>query len=215
MKVTFQTNRTHFVRTIPTRWEEVTFKQYIDIQNAGDDYVKLLSVFTGMDHDIIRKSSVASIDVVLSALSFIYTPMPMELPEKIMGYQVPKDLGFKTVAQFQDIRDDLRVKRTPEEQILRYPVYCATYALEEYDWRKAESMQNEFMLAPAPEVLAVGNFILRKLVGLRIGKTLNFPKRSTRLQRLKLVLKGWLIRLDFMGRLYQLKRKVGISGMKF
>lgn len=215
MKVTFQTYRTKYERTIPTRWEEVTFKQYIDIQGVGDDYVKLLAVFTQIDEDIIRKSSVASLDVVIGALSFIYTPVPMVLPEKIMGYTVPKDLGFKTVAQFQDIRDDLRVKRTPEEQILRYPLYCATFALEEYDWRKAEEAQKNFMLAPAPEVLAVGNFILRKLVGLRIGKTLNFPKPSTRTQRFKLVLKSWLIRLGFTVLLSRLKKRVGTSGKKF
>jgi len=215
LKVTFKTTKSNVERYIPTRWEEVTFKHYLDMQDAGDDYVKVLSVFTGMPEDVVRRSAILQLESVIQALSFIYTTMPMQVPQKILGYEVPKDLGFKSIAQFQDLREDMKEKRVPIEQIKRYPLYCATYAMAEYDWRKAEEMQAEFLQAPAPEVIAIGNFTLRKLVGLRIGKQLNFPKQVTRVQRWKLALKGWLIRLDFLVLLSRLKKRVGIKGIKY
>jgi hypothetical protein len=215
MVITFKTTSGSIKKFIPTRWEEVTFQQYIDIQAVGDNYVKLLSVFTGLSEEVISRTPFENIDKLVEALSFIYKPMPMDIPDKLMGYTMPKDLGFKTIAQFQDIREDLRIKRTPSEQVLRFPLYCATYALAEYDWRKAEELSKDFMQAPAPEVIAIGNFILRKLVGLRIGKQLNFQARVTPLRRLKLVLKSWLIRLDFTERLSLWRKRVVTSVRKF
>jgi hypothetical protein len=188
----------------PTRWDEVPFHQFLDIDDCGDDYVKLFALFTGLEEEVVRKASIEKLDDVIEMLGFLKTKVPTPLPKTICGYTIPKDLGFETVGQFSDLREDLKNSNnlTPRQTIEKYTLYCAIYACKEkfgeYDWKKAESMRDEFMNAPVTEVLAVGNFTLLKLIALKNNTRPNFQPRHTLRTKLKRAFLAFRLRTAFM-----------------
>ena len=122
-----------------------------------------------------------------------------------------------TVEQYEDLKQSLRESKDfePKQQLEQYALYCAIYACRQefgdYDIKKAESMVKYFYNAPAMEVLAVGNFTLLKLIGLKRRTSGFSPKPSTRLKRWRLALTGWLKLMAFSLRYAILVRNWGIS----
>lgn len=191
-------------RDIPTRWAEVTFKQFLELDSCGEDYAKVLSLFTGIDDATIRKASITKLDSVLEMLGFLRTKIPTDLPESICGYKLPKDLGFETVGQYSDLKQDLNDSKdlTPTQRIEKYTLYCAIYACKakygEYDWQKAEEMRDEFLNAPVTEVLAVGNFTLLKLIALRNHTPVNYLQQRIPRMKLKRAFLAFRLRMAFI-----------------
>jgi hypothetical protein len=213
MKITITQNNLKYEKEIPTCWEEVTFKQFVEMAECGDDYAKLLSVFTGIDPEILRKAKVHNLESIVRVLQFLGTKPLDVVPATILGYKVPKDLGTESIQQWEDLKKDLRDTKElgPKEQMLRYPLYVATYCCEqeygEYDWKRAENMAKRFENAPALEVLAIGHFTLAKLIELRFGIKDFFPKPSTPRKSWMLALSVWVRHMAFSARLALWKRK--------
>jgi hypothetical protein len=176
MKVIINLPDRAITKDIPTRWEEVTFNQFIKLAGCASNYVKIVSVFTGLDEDIISRTPFANMETFDKMLGFINTKIPSAFPKSIIGYTLP-DLNDEFKNVFHIIRDDIKLAREPIKRLERYTIYCAIYACKEkygkYDWKKAEEMKDEFLEAPAPEVLAVGNFTLAKIFGNEV-KQINF-----------------------------------------
>jgi hypothetical protein len=206
MEITIKLKDKVYKRNIPTRWEEVTFRQFLLLEDCGEDFIKLFSMFTGVDEDTIRKATIAKLDSIIEMLGFLRTKMPANIPKTILGYSVPKDLGFETIGQFSDLNNDLKESKelTNRQRLERYTLYCAMYACKEkygeYDWKKAEEMKDEFLEAPAVEVLAIGNFTLLKLIALRSNTKSSYRKRHIRKKRLKLAFLAWQMHLGFLVR---------------
>jgi hypothetical protein len=206
-------------RNIPASWDQVTFKQFLDLIDCVDDYVKAISVFTGVDADIIKKAKIKGLYDVMHTLGFLRQECQTRVPERILFYPVPKDLSFETIAQYEDLRAAINSTATlsRKEQLAKYTFYCAVFACREmsiertrdlamkypnegikygeYHPLKAEAMQDEFLNAPAPEVLGIGNFTLTNLTALSLGIKVSYQKPITQVKRLKLVLKRWALRL--------------------
>lgn len=204
--------------SIPTRWEEVTFRQLMAINEANDDWLKIFGVFLDEPAELIGNARVdnGGLDELLICLSFLTsTEIPKVLPTSIMGYDLPKDLGFETIGQYQYIREDVAASAsmTPIEQMRRYALYCAVYAqpqdnLGEFDFEKAEALAEKFMNAPAMEVLAVGSFTVVKLIGL--SRPINDVSRRpiTRMKRLRLAIQSWLVYTVSTARLWLWKKRL-------
>lgn len=216
MKVTITLNGVKEQIEIPTGWTgetPVTFDQLQRVTKAGDDFAEILSVFTKTPADTLRKALIINLDLVIAAFGFLKTPIVPIIPDKILGYDLPKDLGFETIGQFADAKTALEENKGLEA----YPLLCAIYACKakhgEYDWKKAEAMKEEFLHAPAVEVLAIGNFTLLKLTALM--KSTGRPSRtgSTPMKRFKLALRGWLARTGFTVRYYIWKKKQDLKGL--
>lgn len=207
IKTTITLNNVKVVKDIPTRWAEVTFSKFLQLSKQGDDYLKVISLFTGVPEDTLIKAKISNLDDVLVHLTFLKSDPVTEIlspPTKVLGYDIPKDLGFKTIGQLKDIQriweQGIEDKITPLEQLERFPLYLATYALTEYDYRDAEALAPVFLEAPCPEVLYVGNFTLTKLVVLKTSTKSDSPRRKARLKKWKLAFRGWLSRMAFMVR---------------
>jgi len=210
---------------IPTRWEEVTFRQLLAINECKDDWLKIFGVFLEEPSDTIGNARAESgtLDELLICLSFLTTTeIPKGVPTSILGYALPKDLGFETIGQYQYIREDVAstASLNANEQIRRYALYCAVYAQPqtnggEFDFEKAEAMAEQFMNAPAMEVLAVGSFTLLKLIGL--SRPINDVSRKefTLMKRWLLGIRAWLIFTVSTVRLWLWRKRLGAPQRSF
>ena len=194
MKITIHLGKEKTVREIPVSWGQLTFRQFVELSKCGEDYVKILSLFTGIPGEKIRDARIENLETIIHFLSFLKTKIPMEMPKKILGHDIPEDLGLRSIAQYEDLKDALR-KTSEQDQINNFPLYCATYACDPYDWQDAEKLSEKFWDAPAGEVLAVGNFTLLKLTGLNLPIRNNYPIYVTLKRKLAQGFRDWRLRL--------------------
>lgn len=198
VKITIVLNGVKVHREIPTSWDQVTYGQFLQLSECLDSPVKILTVFTGIQEDILSKAMITGLDSIIAVLGFLRTEAPQILPRTILGYQLPADVGLETLDQYTDLKDDLDKSGDLKgiEALQKYTLYCAIYACRpkhgRYDWDLAEAMAPEFLNAPAPEVLAIGNFTLAKLIGLNLNIDPASRKKITRWKKFRLVLKVWL-----------------------
>lgn len=214
MKFTITLNGVAVEKEIATSWPQVTFRQLLELTDANE--LKALSVFTGIEPEILRKANITGLDKLLSALAFIQKEVPIvRFPKTILKYEVPYDIGFESFGQYCDIKDEIDKGKKDLELMNQYPLLCAIYTCKPYDFKEAENKVEEFFNAPCTEVLAVGNFILMKLIALRSTIEVNYQKQqATRLRRFRLALKAWLINTAFTVRFYILKKKLRLTESK-
>jgi hypothetical protein len=212
-------------KEIPTSWEQVTFRQLLDLTET--DELKALSLFTGIEPDILRKAQITGLDKLLTALSFIHKPCPTNLLCKEIqtsegNYPVITDVGFESFGQYVDIKqtlDELEkitdLGKKGMETLKVYPLLCAIYTVKPYDFKIAESRTELFFNAPCTEVVAVGNFILMKLIALRSTIEANSQRQeATPMKKFRLALKAWWTNMVFTVRFYFWKKKLRSTEMK-
>lgn len=203
-------NGVKILKDIPGKWEEVTFKQYIELTDKKE--LTALSIFTGIDAETLKKAQITNLNKLVTVLSFIKAEVPLfNYPKRILTFDLPQDLNFETFGQYSDLKDQLDKGLTGIELIKQYPLFCSIYTTKPYDYKQAEANAELFMNAPCTDVLAVGFFLLMKLVGLNSTIETTSLNRLTPLKRWRLVFKGWLSRLAFRVRFFILKRKLNIQ----
>lgn len=81
---------------IPDRWDEITLSQLIQFRTLTDEInaVRVLSILTGLDYDILNNFKSDGFDTVINALGFLGEPFnEFELPRKesitIRGKVIP------------------------------------------------------------------------------------------------------------------------------
>jgi hypothetical protein len=205
MKLTVTLNGVKIEKQTPDTWHEVTFRQFLELAKCGGDYVKIISMFTGIDETTIRKAKMFNLDRVIMSLSFLNTIPESKVPDKVLGYDMPKKLEFETIGQFEDCKQKLNEFKDDPSQA--YPFICAAYAMKDYDGDAALKLSEQFFEAPCTEVMAIGNFTLMKFIALTMNSQKSSPRVLTLMKKLKLALIGWLARLGFTVRYYIWKRK--------
>lgn len=176
---------------ITDSWEKTTLNQYLRIMKSKNDTVELLSIITGLDYDLLKKSKIQGLEKLLYAASFINSaPVIPTNVEKIGGFKLPLnskgvfDIQFESLAQFEDMR--VIMDSTAKEDIAgiteSYAKYCALYLQKlrdgEYDGDKALSMVPEIMNYPALEVIAAGSFFFVRLWSLLHGTAKTSPSST-------------------------------------
>lgn len=200
MKITIILNGVKVVKDIPTTWHLVTFRQVIKLYEAGDDKAKVLSVFTGIDSETIRKATIKNFDVVVDMLSFLKDQMNLIIPQTILGHKIPMELEDEAIARYGDIQEIIS-KFNPDDTIKNmeyFPLIVATYVSKSpYDFKEAELLAEQLWDAPCVEVMAIGNFTLSKFSKSKRGMLNSYPLVGTRLNRLKQGFKNFMLRLVF------------------
>lgn len=202
---------------IPTRWEDITFEMFLRLAVVKSESERL-SVLLGMDEGKIRSARIRGFEQVLSALSFMDREAPLiEVPKKILGYEVPANLELEQVGRYEDLKLIMATfpegDKLPVESLAKYADMCGVIFQPDYmdsDDKKKEEFAKRFMGAPCLEVLAIGNFLLWKLIALRMGIKNPSPKSNTPLRRFRLALTAWRKHLAFTVRFYFWKRKLGL-----
>ena len=207
MKITINLNGVSVQKIIPTSWKEVTFGQFIRLSQAKNDLSEILSVFTDIEPEIIRKAQIGNIMLIKETLAFIESEkMDGTIPDSLNGIKLPKNLELETIAQYEDLK--MEALEIQSKGLEKYAIICAIYLTNPYSHEKAEELSKELFNAPCEEVVALGNFTLLKLTGLKnLGQSVTLNQNS-RMRRLKLAMIGWLARLVFTARYYLWKRKL-------
>lgn len=172
---------------IPSSWYDLTFDQHVKImEGKHNSYEKLISLFTGIPEDTIKKADEAGkligIDQILVALNFLKTPAkfdsvtteigPFKLP---LNHKKEFNIQFESLAQFEDMR--ARMIKVPDnnaiELVKAYPSYIAIYLQKirdgKYSNDRAKAMEAEIWRYPAHQVITLGSFFLIKLLNLLTG----------------------------------------------
>lgn len=218
MKFTATLNGKTIAKEIPTSWDPVTFRQYIDLVDVQGDPNGVLSVFTGIDAETLKRVKIVGLDQILHAISFVNVPPANVKPTSILGHRIAKDLEFETTGQFEDAKFVIdSMSLTPETKVLskedqlKYLDIVAIFAMPDYldaSQDKQKEFAQQFLDAPCGEVLAVGNFTLLKLIGWNLNIRPGSLNRIGPLKKLRLVIRVWLKNMVFSLRYAWLKRKL-------
>lgn len=216
MKITITLNGVKVEKELPTGWGGVTFAEFIQLAKCQTVTDKL-SVFTGIDVETLKKAKINNLYQIISLLSFTETkPEVDKIPETISGYRMPANIETDEIGRFEDLKlEAAKINQDELETVSAYAMFCAIYATTPYDYKEAEKLKDVFMKAPCQEVVAIGNFTLLKLIELNNHGLLKHQSQSSRLKRLRLVMRGWLSRLAFTVRYYSWKRKLRLIEKSF
>ena len=207
MKIEIQLNGLKLEKEIPTKWEEVSFQKFLKLTSCGDDTVKIISLFTDIDEETLKKAKISNLESLISLLGFLKTEMNLTIPDTCQGYKIPKNLEFETIGQYQDLKAEALIL-SQTNSFDQYALFCAIYATNPYDYKKAEELKSVFMDAPCTEVMAIGNFTLAKLAELTTGIKIKSLLPSIHRKKFWLVSTVWLRSLVFTARYYTWRKKL-------
>lgn len=180
---------------IPSNWDEVSMTIYLHFLNGeAKDTSEVISFFTGIGPETLRKAIIVGLDQVITATAFIHkVPTFTGVCDKVGPYKLPLDKGkfniqFESLAQFEDMRAIIKTCTDIKSVTNAYPKIVAIYLQKirdkEYDYTKAQQMVDEVLTMPAKEVITVGAFFYVKLMSLLLGTpatspiTTQSPKKS-------------------------------------
>lgn len=207
MKVEITLNRIKVTKDIPLSWKEVTFEQFIKLAEARQDFAAILSVFTDIEPETLRKAQITNLPLIMDALSFIdKQPLDTTIPDSILGYKLPKNLEAETIAQFEDLK--LEAMEVKDKGLSKYTVITAIYLVNPYDYNQAVELSSELLKAPCQEVVAIGNFTLQRLIDWKNYGLKNILKPPSLMKKLRLAMTAYLARLVFTVRYYLWKNRL-------
>jgi hypothetical protein len=185
-------------------WEDLTFNQYCEIFKIGGDLLKLVSLVSGTDYEILKKAKIEGVEALVAALAFIKKPAVWTNPTLKCGpYTLPVNkngtynIQYESLGQFEDMR--ALMNRIRKESVLKdmqdiTPDIVAIYLQKirdgEYSPDKAQAMIEEIKTYPAQEVVTLGSFFIVKLSNLLTGTPDNSQTTPQSLKKSKPVLKG-------------------------
>jgi hypothetical protein len=209
MKIDITLNGVTVKKDIPTSYQEMTYEHLIGLASCGEDKIKILSMFTDIPEETLRKAKINNLFVIIDSLKFLKKEVDQTLPKSIMGHSI-KDIEIESIGQYADIQDIIAKydKDDPIGILKSYPLIVATYCVKPYDFTKAEELSKELLKAPCSEVLAVANFTLVKLEELNRPTQPIFLRLVIRLSKLKRAMKNWLSRLVFTQRYYSWRNRL-------
>ncbi len=168
---------------MPSSWLDLTYGHYLGILENKGGILELISLFTGIDIDTLKKAEIEGLESIIETLSFLKeTPeFPASTP-RIGKYELPLNskgeynIQFESLGQFEDMRAVM--SKVPNNNALEYTKalgrYVSIYLQKirdcKYDPDKALFMfDSEVFDMPAHEVIAAGSFFLLRLLSLLNG----------------------------------------------
>lgn len=189
--------------SVPSVWDDVNFNNYCEILKTPRELTALISMFTGIDCEILNKATIIGLDEVVQALSFL--KKPPEVPgyvSKCGKYDIPvtKDgkfnIQFESLAQFEDMKQVIQSITDKDTHAFTVSLgqYVAIYLQKirdgEYNPEKDKEMVSEVNLMPALEVISLGSFFFIKVLSLSAGTKPNSHPTNPSQKKSKLAMKG-------------------------
>lgn len=158
---------------IPTKWEEVTFKNWIDIQqikakSTFEENIKIVSILSGVPETILFSAEPKLAEKIAQVMEFRTEEIPKEkkasikLKEKKHVYS--GEVSALSLAQYVDI--DYRMNEFEKRPWLGLSYIIAilyTPEGEAYNSTYSTQLQREVLTLPITEVIGVVAFFLPKL----------------------------------------------------
>ena len=163
--------------TVPESWDEVTFKQFYDLQKE-EESLKRVSILTGIPvYMFIKYPELADFYVwVEDNLKWVnlWDNKPSDSEGFLIDgevFQFPKDVGILSIGLYKDIQSDAQENK--DDVLSIYPFICASYYQllkdGEYDYLKAKEYISVFDKQPCTKVYNAAGFFLSKVNELRNG----------------------------------------------
>lgn len=179
---------------VPSCWQEVTVHQFQRMVTEwnGEDWIKLFSIFSGIDSVAIAKSKDYQLESTLYAsIRFVFEepfdfealPVPQFIVINSKTLQVPKEIGRLSIGQAIQLRKaieerkDARAAISIAAAIYLQPWYDAAdvnivmrilgkeKTPAEFDYESALNLEQEILKMPIVKIFPVGFFLLRSLNG--------------------------------------------------
>lgn len=190
---------------IETSWGELSFEKYIKLIGAKDDNAELLSILLDVPAETIRKGKIVGLERVLKGISFMrQTALIDEHPTKLGDWELPQDITFESVAQYETMRkkinEAVKTDDVKEQNIMlaHYAaIYCQPLGGEEFDDEKAAWLVPKIMKMPCLEVMSAGNFFQAKCLSIQSGLPMNYLRKNIPMKRNRRVLKRLARRSGF------------------
>lgn len=214
VKATVKSSGKSVTVQFPQHWGEVTFEQLIDISKCKTE-AEQIAYFSKIPFDQVRKAHVTNLPKIESILRFLQTDIPDNIPDNILGFEVPKNINFEAVGKFEDIKTiSSGIDSNNPDDLIKYTELITIYLMPDYLDAKPEQQAEfakQFLKAPCSEVLALGNFILRRYIeSLKTSKS-SFPVPVTQWNKFRLAMKGLRVTLVSSIRLYIWKRRQALK----
>jgi hypothetical protein len=208
MKATFKLNGVKVVKELPTRWAETSFRDFKKLTKCGTDRAKILAALTGLEEETLRGSDIANLETLIRIISYVTNePFDYTLPKVIQGYPIADNLEVTSLDRYNDLEDIIKSFGDDNyENISKYPLICAIYAVNPYNYKTAESLSEHFLNAPCTEVMAVGNFTLVNISGLRNIMPQIVQLEGSPLSRLRRAMRNYLKYLVYTVRYYSWRK---------
>lgn len=176
--------------SVPYEWRGVNFGKFKAICEKATDEIFILSVFLGIEPDVLRKAKVENFEVIMAKLKFLYKP-PLwdETPRKLGAITMPADITFESTAQFEDMRSVYKMDKNQVEEVTKNPVLeylnfaklAAIYyqpLLEKAEYKGINYVTDcilpELDSLSCVEVVSLGRFFYAKLVSLSSGIPMSY-----------------------------------------
>jgi hypothetical protein len=186
----------------PTKWEEVTYGQYIRIMSATTK-AELICILLNQEYESLKNKTVVGLEDLFTAARFTdQKPTFSDYYPQVGHYKIPTnskgkfDIRFESLGQFEDMRS-VMVKIKPDEVtslILAYgksvSIYLQKIRDKEYDSNKVHELEAEIKSFPACEIIGLGQFFFLKLMILSNGTKASSLRTSQKLKKSKPVSKS-------------------------
>jgi len=171
-EIIYRGNKTK--HTLPSKWEEVTVKQFIDLEGSKgtDNPTELLSILSGVPLPKIMDTKSNLQIQIDEALNFITLNPPawkeLALRDKYLFkgqfYNVPKDLELETFGQKILLQNKLNATDNPI-QVIAYAIaiYMQKVIDGRFDEKKAEGLEKEVLQMRITEVYPLAIFFFQEL----------------------------------------------------
>lgn len=166
---------------MPTSWREVTVKQFFQFKSwqSGDkNFVRLLSILTGVDYDVMRKSKQLDVDdKLIPFMKWLEEPLTEKNAPRCSTitiddkkYDVPKDIGNYSFEQKIELKNRMiecinKTGDTLECLKIATAIYLQPIVEQkDFSIKAAELFVDKLDDCKIVEVYAIGGFFLKKLL---------------------------------------------------
>lgn len=191
-------------KRLPTRWEELSFKEYVSVIGATRNNVQMLSIILGEPIERIAEAKFDGLDTVIFAMSFLCKPIEINPYPTSLGSLYHFDQVNLYYPEQIDRLNELVIENCQKElpeQAKGFALYAAVYlqALDQvFDFEKAVYLSEQIMIYPCTEVLSIGSAALMRAMAAQSGKSMEEMEAIFKIKKEPVSkFKTWLSRINF------------------
>lgn len=139
---------------VPSSWDEITVKQYAEIQkllswegNALERSIKILSELTGVEEDVFFAMYPEQFAQVGELISFMNTEVPQKKKESIIleGEEYFLMTNLEKLTLGESISLELIIEKSKDNVLAHFPEMLCIFLRKKKDNGKLEAFKNSFM----------------------------------------------------------------------
>lgn len=191
---------------LETCWEEVSFGKFIRLLDAKTTK-DILHALLDIPKEELDNARIDGLETILRHVQYLKKePAIYENPDRLGPFEIPKEIGFETLEQYEETRNELaRVSKLPITELVQHnrslALYAAIYLQKPFDIDRARELAKSFDNHSCLEVMSVGNFMQAKCLSMESNYTMSYLRKNTLMKRKRPGLDRFMRRLGFTAHL--------------